>query len=60
MKIIEVQEIVLREQRRGILNQKEVFYKLIEPVYHISITTFYNYLSRNAKRELSEMDRMTA
>jgi hypothetical protein len=59
-KIIEVQNIVLREQERGYLNQKEIFYRLIKPAFFISERTFYNYLARNAKRELSEMNRMTA
>ena len=60
LKIIEIQNIVLREQRRGFLNQKEIYYKLIEPVYFISERTFYNYLSRNAKRELSEMNKQAS
>ena len=60
LKIIEIQNIVLREQRRGFLNQKEIYYKLIEHVYFISERTFYNYLSRNAKRELSEMNKQAS
>lgn len=53
-KIIEIQNIVIREQQRGYMNQKEVYYQLMEPVYHISIRTFYNYMGRNAKKELSD------
>lgn len=55
-KIIEVQNIVLKEQQRGYLNQKEIYHQMIAPKYFISIKTFYNYLARNAKRELADIE----
>lgn len=56
MKVIEIQDIVLTGQKRGD-TQKEIFWREIEPVYHISIATFYNYLAMNAKAELDKLDR---
>lgn len=55
IKIIEIQNIVLQEKKRGYMNQKEIFYKLIEPTYHISIRTFNSYLGINAKKELADI-----
>ena len=55
LKIIEIQNIVLRGQQRG-ASQKEVYYKEIEKVYFISIRTFYYYLTINAKAELRKID----
>jgi hypothetical protein len=55
LKIIEIQEIVLRGQRRGD-SQKEVFYREIEKRYFISMRTFYAYLDINAKAELRKLD----
>lgn len=55
-KIIEIQNIVLAEQKRGYLNQKEIFNKIIAPRYFISIATFYNYLGRNVKKELADIE----
>lgn len=55
LKIIEIQDIVLRGQQRG-ASQKEIFYNEIEKVYFISIATFYAYLSINAKAELKKLD----
>lgn len=54
-KIVEVQNIVLAEQKRGYMNQKEVFNRIIAPKYFISERTFYNYLGRNAKKELADL-----
>lgn len=55
-KIVEIQDIVLRGQKRG-FSQKEIFYNEIEKVYFISIRTFYNYLDINAKAELKKLDK---
>lgn len=57
-KVIEIQNIVLAGQKRGD-TQKEIFFKEIEPVYHISIATFYNYLAMPAKAELAKMEKDT-
>lgn len=54
-KIINIQNIVINEQQRGYLNQKEIYYQIIYPQYLISFRTFYNYLSRNAKKELEDL-----
>lgn len=56
MKVVEIQNIVLAGQKRGD-TQKEIFWKEIEPVFHISVSTFYNYLAMNAKAELEKMNR---
>ncbi len=55
LKIIEIQDIVIRGQKRGD-SQKEIFYNEIEKVYFISMRTFYNYLDINAKAELKKLD----
>lgn len=55
LKIIEIQDIVLKGQKRGD-SQKEIFYNEIEKVYFISMRTFYNYLDINAKAELKKID----
>jgi hypothetical protein len=55
LKIIEIQDIVLRGQRRGD-SQKEIYYKEIERVYFISMRTFYSYLDVNARAELKKLD----
>ena len=55
-RVIEIQKIVIQEQKRGYMNQKEIYYVHIKPRYHISIRTFYNYLARNAKKELADIE----
>ncbi len=60
LKVIEIQDKVLAGQKRGGDTQKEIFYKEIEPVYHISIATFYNYLAMPAKAELAKMQKKAA
>ncbi|GHV40395.1 hypothetical protein FACS1894179_06850 [Bacteroidia bacterium] len=55
LKIIEIQNIVLKGQERGD-SQKEIFYNEIEKVYFISMRTFYKYLDINAKAELKKLD----
>jgi hypothetical protein len=54
-KIIEIQNIVIKEHKRG-LSQKWIFENFIEKVYFISYSTFNCYMSRNAKKELCDMD----
>ncbi len=53
-KIIHVQEIYLEHSRRGVSGEY-IFHKYIQPQFYISRATFYNYLSRNAKRELKRI-----
>lgn len=53
-KVAEIQDIVLREQRRYV-TQKELFHIEIKPIYHISLRTFQSYLEIPAKAELEKM-----
>jgi hypothetical protein len=55
-KIVEVQEITLREKRRG-ASQQWVYEHLIKDQYFISYSTYNRYLSRNAKAELRKESR---
>ena len=50
-KIIEIQNIVLTEKKRGLF-QINIYHNLIAKQYFISESTFNNYLAINAKREL--------
>jgi len=56
-KIIDIQEIYLNHSRKqdGVWTDKDIFEKLIKPVYHISRSTFYFYIGCNAKRELTQL-----
>ena len=54
-KIIEIQAIVLRENKRGCF-QKATYENHIKEQYHISYSTFNNYLARNAKKELADLN----
>ena len=54
-KIIAIQTIVVREQKRGV-SQKWIYENLIASKFYISYPTFNNYLARNAKRELAELN----
>ena len=54
-KIIEIQMIVLRELKRG-TSQKFAYENYVREQYHISYSTFNNYLARNAKKELADLD----
>jgi len=53
-KIVEVQEITLNHSKFGV-TQEYVYKHYIYPVYHISRSTYYAYLRRNAKRELKKV-----
>jgi hypothetical protein len=53
-KIIEIQNIVIEQQQRGV-SQMWTYHNLIRPRFFISKGTFKNYLARNAKRELKEL-----
>lgn len=55
-KIVEIQTITLREKKRGV-TQVWIYRNLISDVYHISESTFNNYLAINAKRELDALER---
>jgi hypothetical protein len=53
-KIIEIQEITLREKKRG-ASQQWVYEHLVRDQYFISYSTYNRYLSRNAKAELKQV-----
>lgn len=55
-KIMEVQEITMREKKRG-ATQAWIFRNLICKQFHISKSTFDRYLSTNAKKELAKLDK---
>ena len=50
-KIIEIQEVTLREKRHG-ASQQWVYEHVIKDHYFISYSTFNRYLARNAKAEI--------
>ncbi|MFV0310840.1 MAG: hypothetical protein ACK5KN_04230 [Dysgonomonas sp.] len=58
-KILEIQAIAEREYSRGV-PYTYIFRTLIEKQYHISYSTFNNYLSCNAKREIELLDKKEA
>lgn len=49
-----VQDIVLKGQKRGD-TQLMIYYNEIEPVYHISLRTFYYWLAMPAKLRLEKL-----
>ena len=58
-KILEIQAIVQREFDRGI-PYTHIYRTMIKEQYHISYSTFNNYLSCNAKREITLLDEREA
>lgn len=56
LKIIAVQDIVLRERKRGV-SQVYIFNEYIKDQFIISYSTFNNYLARNAKKELELLNK---
>ncbi len=55
LRIIEIKAIMSQERKRGV-TQRWVYNNLIKDRYFISEATFNNYLARNAKRELKELE----
>ena len=56
LKIIEIQELVLREKKRGV-SQRWIYRNHIKERYFISEAAFEKYLARNAKKELKDLDK---
>lgn len=54
-RIIDVQNTTIEHTKRGV-TQQWVYEHVIYPKYFISIGTYYNYLSCNAKAELKRME----
>ncbi len=52
--IVEIQNVVLEHLRRG-ASHKWIYYNIIAPKHHISRSTYYRYLSINAKKQLKEL-----
>lgn len=59
VKIIEIKAIVSEYRRKG-STQRWIYHNLVKEKYHISEATFNNYLARNAKRELRELEEREA
>ena len=55
-KIRDIQEIVLRYQRKDGSTLIWIYENHIKPIYHISYSTFSNYLSIPAQRELNKIE----
>jgi len=51
--ILDVQNVYNTHKQEGVTTI-HVYKKHILPVYHISLATFYNYLSTPAKKQLAE------
>lgn len=56
IKIIEIQGITMLHKANG-ATQKWIFENKIKEIHHVSERTFKNYLGRNAKYELKELER---
>lgn len=54
-RVIEIQAIVKAEKKRG-CSQKWIYENLIHEQYHISASTFNNYMCINARRELAKLE----
>jgi len=56
LRIIDIQEIYKKHSKnhQGGCTDKHIFENMIYPVYRISRTTFYEYLSTPAKKQLKE------
>lgn len=53
-RMVEIQDITLEHQRRGVSNDW-IFHNLIHPKYLISRSRYYQYLATNARKELKEL-----
>jgi hypothetical protein len=56
-RVIEVQNIVLHERELHGTSQKRVYEEKIKEQYHISYSTFTKWMCRNAKLELSKLEK---
>jgi 2-phospho-L-lactate guanylyltransferase (CobY/MobA/RfbA family) len=60
VKIIEIQDIVLRERKKGGISQVYIYNTYVKNQYYISSSTFNNYLARNAKKEMEILNKKDA
>ncbi len=54
-KIIRIQEITSEYKFRHALTYRKIYFKFIEPQFHISFRTYETYLGVPAKRELKKL-----
>lgn len=54
-KVIEIQTIVKKEKKRG-CSQRWIYANLIHERYHISASTFNNYMCINAMHQLAKLE----
>jgi hypothetical protein len=54
-RVLMVQEIYNEHHSKGV-NNEYIFKHYIEPIFLISIATFYNYLAVNAKRDIKKIN----
>lgn len=54
-RIVDIQNITLEYKKKGV-TQKWIYENVITPKYHISRTTYYNYLASEAKKFLRQME----
>jgi len=57
-KIVEIQNLTLDHTSRGV-TQVWVYEHIIQPRFFISVSTYYNYLSINAKKILTESEKQS-
>ena len=55
LRVKEINEIYKRETRKGLSNEY-IFIHYVEPLYHISRATFYEYLTIPYERELKKIE----
>jgi hypothetical protein len=58
-RIVEIQKITLEQKKKG-LTQKRIYETMIGTQYFISASTFNNYMSVNARKELADIERAKA
>lgn len=54
-RIIDIQNITLQYQAQGVTNEF-IFNNYVQPIYHISRDSFYEYLRTNAKLKLKQLE----
>jgi len=54
-RIVKIQNLTLEHTSRGV-TQVWVFNNIVKPRWDISISTYYNYLGKNAKKLLGELE----
>ena len=55
-RIVKLQELVKQEKHNNGLSYKEIYWKYVEPQFHISIRTYHEWLGIPAQRELKKIE----